>query len=218
MTKIIAYFDMDRTVLSDSSGLLYMRYLWQRRQADLRSMALATWYAAMYKLGFLDYPAIAAKLATNVSNHREEATRDLCLRFFHEMAVNYVADKAVLRINQHRDQGHLVTLISASTAYVVGPLAKHLGIADYVCTRVEVVDGLFTGRIIEPACYGPGKVHWARDFAHRHTSDLAEAYFYTDSHSDLPLLELVGHPIAVNPDKRLRAEALRRGWPVELFY
>jgi putative phosphoserine phosphatase/1-acylglycerol-3-phosphate O-acyltransferase len=218
MTNIIAYFDMDRTVLRDSSGMLYMRYLWRRGETDWRSMLLSSWYAAQYKLGLLNFPLVLAKLAASVADSSEEATRELCQRFFDEMMVNYVAPRAVQRINEHRNQGHRVTLISASTPYVVGPLASHLGIEEYLCTRLEIVDGHFTGKIIEPGCYGLGKVHWAREYAQRHNADLTQAYFYTDSCSDRPLLELVGHPVAVNPDPRLKSLAAQRNWPVEYFY
>ena len=218
MTSIVAYFDMDRTILRDSSGMLYMRYLWRRGHTDRRSRLLSSWYAFLYKLGLLNYPVVASKLAASVSDSREEATRELCQHFFDEMAVHYIADKAVQRMSEHRAQGHLVTVISASTPYVVGPLATHLGVAEYLCTRIEVVDGRFTGKIVEPGCYGLGKVHWARQYAQQHDADLAQAYFYTDSCSDTALLELVGHPVAVNPDSRLKALAARRGWPVEYFY
>lgn len=218
MSNIIAYFDMDRTILRGSSGLLYMRYLWRRGQTDWRSMLLSSWYAALYKVGLLNYPAVAAKLAASVSDSREEDARELCQRFFDEMAVDYIAPRAVQRMNEHRAQGHLVTVISASTPYVVGPLASHLGIEEYLCTQLEIRDGHFTGKIIEPGCYGPGKVHWAREYAQRHDAQLSQAYFYTDSCSDLALLQLVGHPVAVNPDQRLKGIAARRRWPVEYFY
>jgi len=218
MSNIVAYFDMDRTILSDSSGLLYMRYLWRQGDTNRRAMLRAYWYAALYKLGFFDYPAIAAKLASTVSENSEVETRAFCQRWFEEMAVDYIAEKAVQRMNEHRAQGHLVTIISASTPYVVGPVASYLGVEDYLCTRLEVVEGRFTGRIIHPPCYGSGKVYWAEEYAERHGADLTQAYFYTDSHSDRALLERVGHPVAVNPDPRLKALAAHRGWPVEYFY
>lgn len=218
MTNVVAFFDMDRTILSDSSGILYMRYLWRHKVLSPAAMVRAYWYAALYKLGALDYPSVAAKLASTAANSAEEETRALCQRWFDEMAVNYITEKAVQKMDRHRVRGHMVTIISASTPYVVGPVAAHLGVAEYLCTRLEVVNGKFTGKVLKPACYGSGKVHWAEEYARRHNADLARAFFYTDSHSDRALLEKVGHPIAVNPDSRLRTLAGQRGWPIEHFY
>jgi len=218
MTQTIVFFDMDRTVLRESSGMLYMRYLWSRGEVGRAAMLRSYWYAALYKGGRLNYPAVAAKLAEITAKANEAETTTFCQRFFDEVMTHYVAEKAVQRLNQHRAQGHVVTLISASTPYIVAPVAHYLGINDYLCTRLEVVDGRLTGKILQPTCYGPEKVYWAQDFGQRHGGDLAQAYFYTDSHSDLPLLQRVGHPVAVNPDRRLKAHATRQGWPIETFY
>ncbi len=218
MTNAIAFFDMDRTILTDSSGLLYMRYLWRSGGTNRRSMLRAYWYAALYKLGLFDYPVIAAKLASTVSDNNEADSRAFCQRWFDDLAIHYIADGAVARINEHRNQGHLVTIISASTPYVVGPVAAHLGIDEYLCTHLEVKNGKFTGRIIDPPCYGPGKVIWAERHASQHHANLADAYFYSDSYTDRDLLQLVGHPVAVNPDPRLRLLASNNAWPIERFY
>ncbi len=218
MTETAAFFDMDRTILRDSSGILYMRYLWQRGGVSPTTVLRAYWYAALYKLGRFDYPSVAAKLAIAAADSSEEETRALCQRWFDDMAVNYISEKAARQMDGHRSRGHLVTIISASTPYVVHPIAAYLGVDEYLCTRLEVIDGKFTGKIVEPACYGAGKVHWAKEYASKHKVELARAFFYTDSHSDRALLETVGHPIVVNPDARLKTLADRRGWPIQYFY
>jgi phosphoserine phosphatase len=100
---------------------------------------------------------------------------------------------------------------------LVEPLAKSLDVAHVLCTELESVDGVLTGRCIEPVCLEEGKVHWLEGFIEEHDIDLARSWFYTDSITDLPVLELVGHPIAINPDPRLYHTAVRRGWPVRLF-
>ena len=92
-----------------------------------------------------------------------------------------------------------------------------LGISSVICTRPEVVDGRFTGRIVEPICHGRGKLYWAQQFCAQEGIDLAKSYFYTDSIRDLPTLEAVGHPRPVNPDRPLLREARQRGWPVQRF-
>lgn len=218
MTTTIAFFDMDRTVLTDSSGMLYMRYLRRHGQVSRWVLLQSFWYAALYKLGFFNYPVVAAKLAQTTARQNEAQTLAVCQAFFDDMLVDYVAQQAVRRIEEHRAQGHIVTLVSASTSYVVAPVAAHLGISDYLCTRLEVRNGRFTGAIVQPPCYGADKIWHARQFAQRHGGDLAQAYFYSDSLSDLPLLEAVGHPVVVNPDPRLKPVAGQRGWPIERFY
>ena len=97
------------------------------------------------------------------------------------------------------------------------PLAATLGLDAVLCSRLEVEAGRFTGRIVEPLCFGRGKVSWAERWAASLGVDLAASAFYTDSFNDLPMLERVGHPVAVNPDLRLARHARRRGWRISLW-
>jgi HAD superfamily hydrolase (TIGR01490 family) len=143
----------------------------------------------------------------------------LCDRWFAEDVLAHVTERGRQRLAEHQAQGHILGIVSASTQYAVGPLAAHLGIpGQYVSTHVESQDSRLSGRIVPPLCYGEGKVVWAERFAAKHGADLSASYFYTDSVTDLPLLERVGHPVAVNPDPKLRRLAKQRGWPIEIFY
>jgi phosphoserine phosphatase len=108
-------------------------------------------------------------------------------------------------------------LISASTQFAVQPVADHLHV-DFLCTQLLDRDDELTGEVVDPPCYGGGKVVWAQRYAAEHGADLRDAYLYTDSYSDRPLLDAVGHPVAVNPDGRLKRLARKRGWPIEMFY
>jgi phosphoserine phosphatase len=90
-----------------------------------------------------------------------------------------------------------------------------LGLSHVVCSRLEVAQGRFTGRPIEPICYGAGKIVWAERFASERNVTLKDCAFYSDSYTDLPMLERVGRPVVVNPDPRLRRAAKQRGWPIE---
>ena len=113
--------------------------------------------------------------------------------------------------------GHVVAIVSGATKFVVRPLAERLRVRHFLYTRLEVENGLFTGRVIEPICFEEGKIYWIQNFIEREGIDLAKSYFYTDSITDLPLLDLVGHPVAVNPDPLLYRTAVRRRWPVRFF-
>jgi HAD superfamily hydrolase (TIGR01490 family) len=216
--EIAAFFDVDHTVLSVSSARQWVRYL--RRSGRMTRTLWWTflWLALRYYLGLLEFPRANARLMAMIAGADEGAFREETRRWFEEWVQPYIAPGAVERIQAHRRRGHRVVLISAATEYVVRPLAETLSIADYLYTRLEVVDGRLTGRVVEPPCYGPGKVYWAERYATERGSDLSRSYFYTDSYTDLPLLLRVGYPVAVNPDPRLRRLARRRGWSIEHFY
>jgi HAD superfamily hydrolase (TIGR01490 family) len=117
-------------------------------------------------------------------------------------------------VDEHRRAGHLTVIVTSASRYLAAPLATELGIRHFLATELVVRDGVFTGEAVRPLCYGAGKVHWVRELAAREGVDLARSYFYTDSITDLPLLEAVGHPRVVHPDPPLRRLSRRRGWPV----
>lgn len=217
---IAAYFDMDRTLLSDSSSLLWMRYMRQRGELAARELFHLGAILLRYKLGMLDIPALTRSLVADFVGQPEAERIAFSRRWFDEQLVNYVAEEARRVLETHRQRGHRPAIITASPIYTADPLAAYLQIApgDVLATRVEVQDGHFTGRVVEPMCYREGKLQWAEQHAARHGIDLSVSYFYTDSIDDLALLERVGHPIAVNPDKPLLRLAERQGWPVVRFY
>jgi putative phosphoserine phosphatase/1-acylglycerol-3-phosphate O-acyltransferase len=109
----------------------------------------------------------------------------------------------------------VLAILSTSPTYVTRPIAEALGIEQVISTQFEVENGQFTGRLVGPACVGKGKVHWAEDLGAKMGLDLEKSWFYTDSYTDMPMLERVGNRVVVNPDPRLRRTAKRRGWPVE---
>lgn len=214
-----AFFDMDNTVLRGSSGRLYLRYLRQKGLLSWPRWLAITWQVGLYILGVTSFPQLMARLMTEVAGADEAEAWRISAAWFEEMLRDYIAPAARERINWHRQQGHRVAIVSASTPYAVSPVAHDLGLGDdYLATRLEVVSGRFTGGLIEPPCYGAGKVTLVRAYCARNELALAESYFYSDSHHDLPLLEVVGHPVAVNPSRKLDTIALKRRWISERFY
>lgn len=212
---VAAFFDMDRTILNDSSGRLYLRYLMQTGRIRAREwLRISRWFL-WYALGFIDFPRAMMRMLMMSPGQKEEPLREEIDAWFEEWVAPHIAEAAVQRIAEHRALGHRLVVLSAATVYVVRPLAEGLNIPDYLCTHLEVKDGRFTGRLVEPVCYGPGKVLLAEQFAARNDIDLGQSYFYSDGYEDLPMLERVGYPVVVNPDHRLRRLAAQRGWPVE---
>lgn len=216
---VAAFFDMDNTVLRSSSGRLYLKYLRNNGYLSWPRWIVITGQIGLYVAGLIDFPHLMARLMSQVAGADEAETWRISEAWFHGMLRNYITDGARERIAWHRDRGHHVALVSASTPYAVRPVAHDLGLADaYLATRLEVLSGRFTGRVVEPACYGPGKVVMARTYAAQHNIDLTRSYFYSDSHHDLPLLEAVGCPVAVNPTRKLARMAAKRKWPVVYLY
>jgi HAD superfamily hydrolase (TIGR01490 family) len=210
-----AFFDMDNTVIRCNSGTLWIRWLRKRREISLYETMRALSWIAQYKLSVLDMEAVTTKVIASMRGQSEAELAAKCREFFQAWIESEVAPKATQAIARHREQGHVIALLSTSTPYVVEPLARRLGIEHAICTRVNIADGKFDGTHVRPVCYAAGKVHWAEEFARRKGVDLARSYFYTDSYSDLPMLERVGTACVVNPDPRLRRHAKRVGWRVD---
>lgn len=218
-SNVAAFFDMDLTLLDRSSGMLYFHYLRQHRLLSRRDLARVSWWIIQYKLSIMDFPHLVARLMAVVKGGREADTIAQTETWFNEMVVPHITEGGRRQIREHQRQGHIVAIVSGATSYAVRPLAHYLGLGDnFLSTQVEVNDGHFTGRVLEPACFGPGKVIWVERFAAERDVKLDQSYFYTDSFSDRPLLEKVGHPVAVNPDRRLRRYAQQKGWPIVHFY
>ena len=214
-----AFFDMDNTVLRGSSGRLYLQYMRRKGLLSWPRWLAITGQVGLYVAGVTSFPQLMARLMTQVAGADEAEAWRISAVWFDEMLRDYIAPAARERITWHRQQGHRVAIVSASTPYAVSPVAHDLGLGnDYLATRLEVVSGRFTGEVIEPPCYGAGKVTLAQTYSTQHNLDLKASYFYTDSHHDLPLLEAVGCPVAVNPNRKLEGIAAERHWPVERFY
>lgn len=214
----IAFFDLDYTLLNASSGLIYLKEIIKQRRAPL-------WFVGQigvrYQLKTLDFGQAHARLITYVGRYgKTEAARFFEKRVTRQI-LSRLTDAGQATIEWHKGQGHRVVIISASIEEIVQPVAAHLGLKqDYLCTRLAVKGDYYTGELDGPVCYGPGKVHWAKQWAAQNNLDFPRfaSYFYTDSASDLPLLELATHPIAVNPSRKLAKIATARGWKIEKFY
>jgi HAD superfamily hydrolase (TIGR01490 family) len=217
--RIAALFDMDKTLLDTSSGQLYARFLYRTGEMGRREWARVAWWGVLNRLGVLNMESLIPRVLSSAAGDDEREMRRQCDLWFLEDVLPHMTERGRQRVTEHKAQGHLVAIVSGSTQYVVEPLAAHLGFpGQYVCTHLESQDGRLTGRIVPPVCLGSGKVVWAERFAAEHDVELSASYFYTDSITDLPLLERVGHPVAVNPDPRLRRLARKRDWPIEMFY
>jgi len=219
---IAAFFDLDGTLLSTSSAILYVKYLRSRPKGTggpfdrmpLTALLRTAWYQVLYNANRIDIERVAEESSRPLAGHPERHMIDLCNEWFERMVARTIRPEMPAILEGHRRAGHRICILTASTPYVTVPLASRLGIADWIASRLEVRDGVFTGGIERPLCYGPGKIELAKQWAARHDIDVARSWFYTDSITDLPMCEAVATPILVSPDRRLRREGTKRGWTI----
>jgi HAD superfamily hydrolase (TIGR01490 family) len=214
-TQIGAFFDMDRTLLRCNTGTRWIQYLRRRGEISPWKALRALSWIARYKFSIIDMEQIATITVADMKGDEEAAIIAKTRRWLEDEILEEVAPRAREALAFHQREGHVTAILSMSTRYVTEPLAAHLGIQHVICTRLDIEEGRFVGTHVKPACYGEGKVHWAERFAHDAGVDLDASWFYTDSFSDLPMLQRVGVRRVVNPDSRLKRHALRAGWPIE---
>jgi putative phosphoserine phosphatase/1-acylglycerol-3-phosphate O-acyltransferase len=212
-----AFFDVDKTVLAENSGTLFLRALYERGEIDWKTLLSNLGSYVQYKLNLLDIERWTKRTMTQFRGRSERELVEEAVEWFEQYVQPTIYPEAREVVRWHNEEGHVVALVSGGTKFVVGPVAEHLGISHMMYTHLEVSDGVFTGRVLDPICFGEGKVYWLQQFVEQEHVDLARSYFYTDSITDLPLLELVGHPQVVNPDPLIYREAVRRRWPVRFF-
>jgi HAD superfamily hydrolase (TIGR01490 family) len=179
-------------------------------------VARVAFWLLRYWFGVIDAEKVALAALRDFSGQDEKLLMAICEQWFRDYVLKEVRAHARSRVERHRRHGDVLAIVTGTTRYAAEPLARELGIEHVVCSELEVNDhGRLTGKPIDPLCYGEGKVRRAERLAERLGFRLEEATFYSDSITDRPLLERVGTPIVVCPDRRLLSLARRRGWPVE---
>ena len=211
-----ALFDLDRTLVRKETASLYVRYQRDKGEANLRDLARVLYWVGQYTLGVIDAPVVAVKALKSYTGMKESLLRAKCEEFFTGYVERHIAELGREAVRRHQAAGDLVAIVTGATHYVADPLARLLGIEHVVASELEVdPDGCFTGRPVEPLSIGYGKVVRTERLARALDFRIAEATFYSDSLTDLPLLERVQTPMVINPDPRLARVARRRGWQVE---
>ena len=213
-----AFFDLDYTLLDTSSGLIYLKEIVKQGRIPLWALGYIT---LGYQLKLLDFGQTHTHLISHVGRHGHTEASEFFEDWVARKLLPRLTAAGKAKIDWHKNQGHRVVIISASIKEIVKPVARHLGLAgDYLSTRLAVEDNHYTGALEGPLCYGLGKVYWAKRWAAQNRLDFPESvnYFYTDSASDLPLLEMVAYPVAVNPSRKLAKIAAARRWSIERFY
>lgn len=218
-TTVAAFFDLDKTIIARSSAYAFGRQFMESGLLSASGMMQMALGQAMYISGGHDHDQMEAardQLSAMVTGWRADHVRRIAEESLHQVISPYVYKEAIDLIRHHRALGHDVYVVSASAAELVEPIAAELGVRETVATRLEVVDGVYTGEV-PFFCRGGNKATELRRIAAERGYDLSRCYAYSDSGTDEPMLSVVGHPVAVNPDKALRKIAEEREWPIRVF-
>lgn len=206
---------MDRTLLRVETATSYVRYQREIGEASTFDLARVFWWVLLYTLNVIDAPRVAKRALARTRGLPEVVLATRCDDWMRRDVLRHLCDAGRVAVRMHQQRGDLVAIATGATMPSALPLARELGIEHIVATELEVHEGVLTGQVIEPLAYGEGKLIKARALLDLHGIDLRDTTFYSDSATDLPLLEAVGQPVAVNPDPQLTRLARRRGWRVE---
>ena len=209
----IAFFDLDRTLLAVNSASLWVkREMKAGHITRWQALRAASWLLR-YKLGVGRLEDALSGAVRSLAGTRDDELREKSHRFYREQLHNQVRPGAREVLEQHRAAGDQLVMLTSSWSHLAELVAGELGIHEVLCNRFALdAAGIHLGQLTGDICFGEGKVSHARAYAERVGGSLEEAVFYTDSYSDLPVLKLVGRPVVVNPDGRLRRHAARQGW------
>jgi len=217
--RAAAFFDLDKTVIAKSSTLAFGRPFYKGGLVNRRAVLKSSFAQFVYLLQGADEDSMDRMrdyLKALCAGWPVQQVHDIVAETLHDLIDPMVYDEAVALMEEHRASGRDVVIVSSSGEEVVGPIGEMLGVDRVIATRMVVEDGKYTGDIAFYA-YGQGKAEAMHELAEQQGYDLTASYAYSDSFTDLPMLEAVGHPTAVNPDKPLRKAAAENGWPVTQF-
>jgi HAD superfamily hydrolase (TIGR01490 family) len=214
-----AFFDLDKTVIAKSSTLAFGRPFYRGGLVNRRAVLKSSFAQFLYLLQGADEETmdkLRDYLAALCAGWPVQQVQDIVAETLHELIDPLVYGEALALFDEHRAAGRKVVLVSSSGQEVVGPIGEMLGVDHVIATRMVVEDGKYTGEVSFYA-YGENKATAITELAEERGWDLADCYAYSDSATDVPMLSVVGHPVAVNPDKALRKVATEKDWPVREF-
>ena len=211
----LALFDLDNTLLDGDSHYLWGCFLVEHGLVDreLYESENQRFYD-QYVEGSLDIQEFLRFQLRPLATYRRTQLEDWREQYLASKIEPIVLPKARDLLERHRARGDELVIITATNRFITEPIARRLGVVHLIATEAEMIAGEYTGNVAGTPCFQAGKVTRLHAWLQQHQQSLEHSWFYSDSHNDLPLLERVDHPVAVDPDDRLRAHAAQQDWPV----
>ncbi|MCU7915794.1 MAG: HAD family phosphatase [Candidatus Thiodiazotropha sp. (ex Gloverina cf. vestifex)] len=211
----LAIFDLDNTLLAGDSDYLWGRFLVEKGIVDGEFYERENErFFAQYKAGQLDIFEFLRFSLAPLRQHPPKRLQEWRREFLDSVISPLITDSAIQLVEKHRDAGDMLMIITATNAFVTRPIADRFGIEHLIATEPETLNGHYTGDVEGEPSFREGKVNRLQDWLEAHQQTLQNSWFYSDSHNDLPLLERVDHPVAVDPDEALAEVATTRQWPI----
>jgi len=211
----LAIFDLDNTLIGGDSDFLWGEFIGEEGIVDANAYRKKNeYFYQQYDLGTLDIYAWLEFCLEPLTRYSMTELQELHHRFMIQKIEPILLDKAQNCINRHKERGDTVLVITASTSFVTAPIVKKYGINHLLATEPEIKAGRYTGGVSGIPCFQSGKVDKLMPWLQKNKETLTGSTFYSDSHNDLPLLELVDNPVAVNADKILTKIAEKKGWEI----
>ncbi|MCX4192662.1 HAD family hydrolase [Methylophaga sp. OBS1] len=211
----LAIFDLDNTLLGGDSDFLWGRYLCENGIVDEAAYRRANeHYYQQYLEGSLDIYEFLEFVFKPLASHDMQTLEGWREAYLEQKIKPILQPAAEALVDKHRKQGDTLLIITATNSFLTTPIAQMMGIDNLIATDPEIVNGRFSGRVAGQPSFQHGKVERLRQWLQSREEELNDSIFYSDSHNDLPLLELVDTPVAVDPDPKLQAVAQQRGWQI----
>jgi HAD superfamily hydrolase (TIGR01490 family) len=214
LKKYIAFFDLDHTIFNVNSGRILIENAYKKGLIKTKQIILAYLFSWLYELGLLEAEYIMITLTDWLKGIAEKEFASFTDEVFEKYLKNTVRLQAKKEIEQHKENNAHLVILSAATSYICESAKDLLHFDDVICSKMEVIDGFFSGNPDGSYCYGDEKLNQVLDYFDKNNFNLKHAFYYTDSYSDLNVLKAVGNPICVTPDKKLKKYAQKNDWPV----
>jgi HAD superfamily hydrolase (TIGR01490 family) len=211
----LAIFDLDNTLIAGDSDYLWGQFLVETGLVDKDYYESENHrFYQEYEAGTLDIFEFLRFSLKPLAENNFETLKNIRLKFLQEKILPIIPQASRNLLKHHADQHHFLLIITATNRFVTEPIAEELGVHELIATDPEFDNGRFTGHVAGTPSFRDGKVARLKSWLKQTGQNLANSWFYSDSHNDLPLLELVAHPVAVDPDDTLQQHAEMKGWPI----
>jgi HAD superfamily hydrolase (TIGR01490 family) len=213
----IAFFDLDNTLINSNSGKLLVMEARARGMMNLHNLIRAIWMSFLYRFNLMESEKIIAGMLQWLNGVPVAGVNLLASEVFLKKMIRTITDEARSEIIWHQERNAATVILSSALYPVCQAVAGHLNIDDIICTQLETVDGKCTGKPEGNPCFGEEKAIRLMDYCEKINSKVPDAWYYGDSISDLPVMQLVGNPVCVNPDKKLLKAAHKNNWKIYLW-